>query len=365
MSAWLAARGSILLALVGLLGVAGPVPPCDPAGRDFCGLDRPEDVAMVPGTKWLAVSTASLEAPLVFIEVGTKRRVQVMLPIPAPTGTPPRRNPEPTAAECIGPPARVRAGGNDVRRVDGELRLALINHPEPGSDGDRVELFSITQSGGVPIAHWFGCIPVTPPYMLNDVALGPDGELFASHEFERPHTAEAATALKDKFLAGKPTGFALEWTRAAGWTQLAGTEVSFANGIAVSANGRTIAVAGTYDQAVVLVDRQSGAVRRIPVPLQPDNLTALRDNSFLVVGHTGVPVTGIDPCRDPSALPCGFPFAVAHIDPKGRVTVVFEHDGSRIPGASVAVLEGTDLYLGSAFGDRVTVLDRPPGLSAG
>jgi hypothetical protein len=90
-----------------------------------------------------------------------------------------------------------------------------------------------------------------------------------------------------------------------------GTEVSFANGVAVSLDDRVFALAGTYSSSVLLVDR-----------------------------HTGVPVTGVDPCRDPKAVPCGFPFAIVQIHRQARVSVLFQHDGSRIPGALLAAALG-------------------------
>ncbi len=108
-------------------------------------------------------------------------------------------------------------------------------------------------------------------------------------------------------------------------------------------------------------------MRRVALPHTPDNVTALADGSFLSVGHTGVPVTGVDPCRPAQSVPCGFPFSVARVMP-GRdaatpqTRVLFEHDGSRIPGASVAAPHGGRLYLGSFFGERVTVIDAPRGM---
>jgi len=336
--------------------VAGPVPRCDPAGRDLCDLNRPEDIAPLPGTDWLAISTSATDESLVFIDRRTRRRNRIDLADSrraADLGHPALGD-----VTCPGPPSELHAGGNDARRVQGELRLAVINRLE---QGERVELFVVDMVEGVPHARWQGCLPVPAPYSLNDVALGLAGEVYATHQFERPLSSAEGASLKQKFLSGADTGFALVWRPDAGWARVPGTDVSFANGIAVSARGNTLAVAGTFSQAILLLDLTSQVVRRVSVPLQPDNISSLRDGGFLVVGHTGIPVTGVDPCRDPKATPCGFPFAVARVSPRGEVSVLFSHDGSRIPGASVAVLRGNELYLGSSFGDRVTVLDRPPG----
>lgn len=353
---------ALLASIGGLLGAAGRVAPCDPAGRDLCGLERAEDVTVVPGSDWLLVSTSSTDAPLVFIDTRTRRRV--VPPVRAATAAAPPAAAQAAGPACAGPPPTFGAGGTDIRRVRGQLRLAVINRaagaPPPDAIG-RVELFEVSIHDREPRLRWLDCLPVPPPYTLNDVALAGDGTVYASHSFDRPRAPAEVAAMREKWLAGTPTGYALEWPAgAAGWRRVPGTDVSFTNGIAVSHDDRTLAVAGTYSSAVLLIDRRSGTARRVPIRPTPDNLTPLANGGFLAVGHTGVPVTGVDPCRDAAAVPCGFPFAVARIDPGGHARIVYEHDGSRMPGASVAVPHGRLLYLGSFFGDRVSVVDRPP-----
>jgi hypothetical protein len=367
---WPLARTALLASVAGLLGAAGPVPPCDPAAGDHCGLERAEDLAFIPGTDWFAVSTSSREAPLVFIDARTARRLTLRPPFTAPAGAArTAAAPDTGSPDCPGPPAHLHAGGNDIRRGRDGLRMVVINKAASGApDGasERVELFALAMRAGAPEARWLGCYPVPARFGLNDVAIGADGRLYASHPFDRPRTPAAADAMRQRWIDGTPTGLGLQWREDAGWTPVPGTEVSFANGVAVSLDERTLAVAGTYSNALLLVDRRSGAVRRVPLPHTPDNVTPLADGGFLVSGHTGVRVTGVDPCRPAEAVPCGFPFSVVRVAAAAagrapQVGVVFEHDGSRIPGASVAALHGGRLYLGSYFGDRVTVLERPAG----
>lgn len=368
MSARYLLASMLLLMTPALLGVAGKVAPCDPAGADFCGLERAEDVAPLPGSYWLAISTGSTVVPLLFIDASSGRRLPVTLgPAGRPTGRTSRSGAS-GASACPGAPAGLRAGGNDVKRTGHGWRLAVLNRAAPGTqprDGEeRVELFDLAMGDGAPQATWVGCVPIPAALALNDVALAPDGSLFGSHQFDRPATPDAAAATRRQWLAGEPTGYAVHWTRRGGWERVAGTDVSFANGIAVSPDGRALAVAGTYSSAVLRVDLRNHEVRRMPLPLTPDNVTALPNGHFLVAGHTGIPVTGIDPCRDPQAVPCGFPFAIVDVGPRGELRRVFEHDGSRIPGASVAVPAHGRLYLGSFFGDRVTVVAPQPEASS-
>ena len=337
---------------------AGAIAPCVEGGRDHCGFRRPEDLAAVDDDgRWLLVSQDSVAAPLVFLETSTGRRV------PAPTPRPEGRRAG-TISRCPGPPARIEAGGNDVRRVAGRPLAAVLNRAAPAA---RVELFGIAfDASGAPGLHWRDCVPVPEGVALNDVALGPGGELYASQMFDLPRDATAAAALRARFLAAQPTGRVLRWTASSGWKPIPGTEVSFANGVAVSNDGRWLAVAGTFDQAVLLLRRERGGrshsrAIRVALGLQPDNLTRRAAAGFVVAGHTGVPVSGVDPCRTLRDAPCGFPFAVSGLDagPAAAtgavVTPLLEDDGSATPGASVAVVTPAGLYLGSAFGDRVAL----------
>lgn len=324
---------------------AGPVPPCDTAGNDLCSIDRPEDLATVEGSRWLVVSNASAAEPLLLIDLRGGKRVPATLE--------PDLRQRAGDPECTTPPTRLVAAGNDLKRVNRSLRLAVLNR---SATGERIELLSLRERDGR--THWLGCVEVPTQYAINDVALGPDGAIYASHMFERPASAAGATALRREFLERKPTGFAIAWRADTGWNELPGTELSFANGIAVSRDGQWLAVSGTYSQALVMMPVEGGSARRVELPLQPDNLSPVGPASFLVAGHTGVPVTGVDACRAPNPVPCGFPFTVAIVAADGAAEVVYTHDGTAIPGASVAVQHGQRLYLGSAFGDRITIRQR-------
>jgi hypothetical protein len=350
-----AGLGALLAAATGAAWAsAGIVAPCDPV-RDICGLDRPEDLSQIGGTQLLLASTAAPGGPLVIVDPRTRTVRTLRL---EPAGD--RRL---GAADCAGPPARWRVGGHDLRRIGATLRGAVVNRPDAGTV--RIELFELSDPQAA-TGRWRGCVIVPDSINPNDVALGVDGALYVSHMFSSDDARDRAAQLRERFLSGLATGAAFSWAAASGWRPVPGTEVSFANGVAVSETGDVLAVAGTYSRLVVLVHLRSGRTQRVPLPLQPDNLTREHDGGFLVAGHTGEPVRGIDPCRDPRAWPCGFPSAVASIDPRRRVSTLYAHDGSRVPGPSVALRIGATLYLGSAFGDRVTVIapERAPATPA-
>ena len=269
-AAWASALWLLLVAPALLYG-AGPIPPCSPASADHCGFDRPEDLAMLPGGRWLAVSQKSAVAPLLLLDTVSGERVPATLQ---------NGSPGPVAAwsegACAGPPAVFEPAGIAVQRVDGELWLAAINHAKPA----RIELFALAGTAEQPAPEWRDCVAVPEQYALNDVALSTDGSLYATHMFTPATSAAAGARLRARFLAGEPTGHALRWRRGAGWSKVQGTALSFANGIALSHDGRWLAVSGTFDQAVLLVDLagperapRTPSPRRVALGLQPDNLT--------------------------------------------------------------------------------------------
>jgi hypothetical protein len=349
---------AILLLCIGALaeGAGGRVPDCDPNGRNFCALPGVEDIAFLPRSDWMLTGS-------MFVNSRTKQRVPFALPFGTPAKRPSQRFADLSAPDCPGLPTTFHPGGNDIKRVGSEIRLVVINAGDRSSAQPRsevrIELFSVDITNGVPQPHWLGCFPVPAEYGPNDVAIGPRGDIYFSNANSRTNSPDEAQAQRQKWLAREATGYAVQWRRGEGWVKVAGTDVPFANGVGVSHDDRTFAVAGTYCQCLILVDRRTGAVRRVPIGVSPDNITPLKRGGWLAQGNTGAPVTGVDPCRPPGNRPCGFPMAVVHIDPKGIVTYLFEDDGSRIPGPSVAVLHGEELFMGSAFADFVTVIDRP------
>lgn len=333
-----------LLALLGTATIAVEATPNLPLceGGPWCGFDRPEDISPLPGTDWIVVTDQSKPIPLQLLATTN--------PVRRFSGTLSEQASLPTFHACDGPPEAMAVRGHTVRKHSDAFQLAVINT-------SRIELFDIVVTDDTASLTWSGCIGVPKQYRLNDLAFSAQGALFASHMFDLPTDQSSADALRNAFLNGTTTGYAVRWTQSTGWTKVAGTDLSFANGIGVSADQHTLAVAGTYSQKVTFVDLASGNTSERALPLQPDNITPLANGGFLVTGHTGTPVTGIDPCRSEDTLPCGFPFSVVKIHTDRSVEVILEQDGKDSPGASVAALaDDYTILLGTAFGDRVTRL---------
>jgi arylesterase / paraoxonase len=146
------------------------------------------------------------------------------------------------------------------------------------------------------------------------------------------------------------------------WT-MAADKIAYANGIAVSAAGDTLYVAGVRDKAIHVYARRldTGEIdperrRSIDVGSGVDNLTWADEHTLLVAAH-------------PKALAfLGHARRAGHTAPsevyridvrRGTVTLFYADDGTTISAASTALLHEGRLYLGQVFDDAVVSCARP------
>lgn len=308
-------------------GMARPVGPC--VAGQVCRFEDPEDIADLKGTPWLVVSQGPGLA-------GFDTATQAVQPI-AIGGMP-----------CL---PGSHGGGIGVRRERGGYRLVRILH---GASGDAVETLRVTLRRAGLQASRTGCAAAPSPYFLNDIAPLPDGGFAATHMFDR---AVPRTTLETAFLSGMPTGYVVRWSPATGWRALPGTEGTFPNGLDVSPDGKWIAFAEIYGHALNRVRLDGSGRTRIRLAMQPDNVTALGGARFLVVGGTGTPMTSTKRCPELKRPGCGFPARAVVVNfARGNVTTLVESGGASTPGFSVGVRKHGQIYLGTAFGDRITVV---------
>jgi hypothetical protein len=322
---------------------AGPIAGCV-AGRDvICGIVRPEDIEIVPGTRWLMVSElggGGAPGRILLVDPDGQDRRTVAEGTPAVTETE-------TFPRCGDPPASLRPRGFHLSRGEGDtLRVLIINDA-------RVERYRAIVAGDDVTLQWEGCVAIPKEVFANDIAaLGDDG-FVVSHMYDPPRDFW----LNLKLVLGRNTGAVYRWTRKEGWLRLPNSGVSFGNGIQVDPATRRIYVASMFAQRILALDEDGGHPQlSARIPIQTDNLSWSADGKRLIgAGHTGFPVYGIGPCRDIGATPCSFPFAAVALDPKTLAAeALFTYTKGTIPGASVAILKDGALYLGTAFGDRIT-----------
>lgn len=329
--------------------VAGQaVGPCQP--HQVCRFSNPEDIVDLAGTGWLIVSAQGEAAVggLTAYDPVSGRIVRLDA-----AKAPPSQASDGDPA-CIRSPL-LHNGGIDLARAGDGYHLAVVNH----DGGDRIEFFRVAMSGGAPTLSWSGCAAAPAAYFLNDVALLPDG-FAATHMFDRTMDKPTRDAL---LLKRRPTGHIVRWSRGRGWRQIPGTEGAFPNGVVAAPDGSWIAFSETYGHVVNRIDPDGGRRRRIPVAMQPDNLTLAGGDRVIVAGGTGEPMVSTRNCPALREAGCGFPAAALEVDmTSGRVRKLVTSGGVSTPGASVALRKGGVIYLGTAYGDRITRVRQPAAL---
>lgn len=315
---------------------ARPVGAC--LATQVCAFNDPEDLADLTGTPWLIVSEAATNGSSGLAAYDTRSGTIIHF-----------------VATDLGPSCALgsRGGGIGLRRDGDSYRLVRILHSGAGG-GDAVESFRVGIIGGRPALNRIGCVSAPSPYFLNDITPLPDGGFAATHMFDRSVPRDQR---EKAFLGGSPTGYVVRWSPTTGWTRIPDTAGVFPNGIDASADGQWLVFAESYGHAINRIRLDGSGRVRVPLAMQPDNVTALDNTRFIVVGGTGRPLVSTRRCPELRRPGCGFPAVAAEIDfASSTVRTIAVGGGGSTPGFSVGVVKGQKLYLGTAFGDRITIL---------
>lgn len=337
-----------MLSLLVPLFVAGcdaaQIEPCIDQAGIICGIAKPEDIELIPGSPWIMVSElGGAEKPgrILLIDPATKARRVLAEKTPIVSeGT--------TFPKCGEPPAALRPRGFHLSQDQGGASHLLV------VAGTRIERYNVNFAPSEIELTWDGCVTVPPEILANDVAALPEGGFVVSHMYDPPRNF----MLNIRFVLGLDTGYAAKWTPETGWSKIPNTDSSFANGIQVDPETSRIYISSMFTQRIIAVDPDgANRIESARSPIQADNLSWSSDGRLIGAGHTGFPIYGISRCRDIGDAPCSFPFAIVAFDKKKlQSETLFETPTASIPGASVAVLKDKVLYLGTAFGDRITQL---------
>jgi hypothetical protein len=316
---------------------------CAPAGglNFLCGPVGAEDLVRVPGTHWIIGSGMAErgQAGRLHLIDAEKKTWEVLYP----STNPQNELAAKTYSACTGAPAAKTFGAHGIAIHDdgkGAATVLAVNHGR-----EAVEVFKLNTSGKKPTIRWIGCVPVEKSISLNSVAFLPGGG-FVTTKFYDPTSPEGFGAM----MAHKVTGGVLEWRGGSGIKPIPGTELSGANGIEVSKDGKTIYVAAWGSQELVRFSNVDGAMQKtvVKVNFSPDNLRWAPDGKILVAGQniqtnaTGN-VTGFKG------------WTVAKLDPETmKVNEILKDVGeSPMQNVSVAIdVDGT-LWMGPFSGNRV------------
>ena len=365
-------RFRLLLVLLGILGpTAGlasesKADACGPTVdlSFICGAEHPEDLAPIPGSRWLIASGFSPGAGLKLVDIEAKTLTRWY------TGAPEQLAQDASLyPDCPGPPdaALLTPRGLSLRRLSRTLyRLLAVNH----GGRESIEIFDVDTAGTAPRLRWRGCRVMPAGHVGNSVAAWSDGTILVT-VLTRPGTSIA------DFLRGRRTGGVFEWRPGdSGFRLIRGTELPGNNGLETSPDDRFFYVVAFGWHSILIYDRArpSEPVRTVLAPdFMPDNihwsgrrlLTAGMRYDEPACGGLRRIVAGV---ADPMA--CHRGFVVAELDPKsGRLSkLVDSGPDPRFNGVSTASIAGGRIWIGSYQADRIaytaasaSALGREPG----
>jgi hypothetical protein len=352
---------SLLALLLQIAAAPASASACAAIGNlvPYCGLPNPEDLEVLPGGSGVIASDMRIAmgpagivgqpGSLKWLDLNT-RAVNVLYPS---TSAPPGR-PDWGDAACPGEigAALMPHGIHLSRRSEGAWQLLVVNH----GGRESVEFFELTGKKGTGkdrhwTLSWRGC--VVPPALnhLNDVAALPGGGFLVStmHTLGNTETRNAMRRAEQ----GENTGFLWRWTPGEGLSHQAGSDSPMPNGVQVDVIGH-YAYLDTANQGgdVRKLDLARGeVVGTVAVP-NPDNASWTADGRLLVAG-VAAGASSMTCFAKPDA-PCPVASEIYSIDPGTmRAERLFSHSGPPLGGATVAVQLGSDLLIGSCFGDRI------------
>lgn len=317
----------------------------------LCGPKSAEDLVLVPDTRWIIASGFAEDAAIYLIDSQQKSWTELY-----PARAPRARQDMSVYGACPGSPDpnRLVTHGLSIRRgADGHSTLYVVGH----GGREAIEVFDVDANGETPELTWTGCI-LTPDSMeANSVASLGDGSLLVTIPLR------TGIPISDA-LAGKLTGGVYAWSPGdSGFTPVEGTDLPYANGIEVSADGREFYVvsSGLFTVAAYSNSNPARLLRSSePFAIVPDNLHMTSDGNLLTAGLVVLdPACGNVPQSDAFSLEefasCPRPFAVLAVDPQSMQSRILasgpanEHFSNITMGLPV----GGELWIGTFAGDRI------------
>jgi hypothetical protein len=319
--------------------------------RFICGAERPEDVARIPGTRWLVFSGFSNGAGLKLVD-SSAHSMRLWY-----SGAPEQIQHDVKAfPRCASAPSAdtFNAQGISLRTiVTGSHRLYVVNH----GGRESIEVFSIDARADEPKLAWLGCALLPEGIAANSVATYSDGTLLASV------LTHPGTSITD-FVLGKTTGGVYEWRPGTdAFKLLPGTQLPGNNGLETSPDDREFYVVAFGWRSVVVFSRAdpSQPLRRAVAPgFMPDNIHWHEGRLLLAGMQFDEPACGglrkiVDGKAD--GMLCRRGYSVAQLDPASMQFQLIAYAGPDpvFNGVSAAVLVDDDLWLASYQSDRVAI----------
>jgi len=318
---------------------------CTPEGRVhyLCGPRNVEDFVQVKGTGWIIASgmtgPGQPAGQLYLID----SRARTWKPL-TPDVSGPARAPY---GACPGAPdpAKLAPHGVALRQGEGPRpTLYVVNH----GGRESIEVFEVDSPAAHPALRWIGCVVLPAGASGNAVASLPGGG-FVATKFQTAGDPQAFEKMADLVK----DGLLYEWDPKTGFSPIPGSEMSGANGVEVSPDGKWIFANAWPEQRVIRFRRGSDAApRSVKLDFLPDNIRWGLDGQLLVAGQASDIKSLLKPCAKAS---CPHGWTVVALDPVSlKVTPVVHIEGTdAFSDATVGVQVGHELWVGTYRGDRI------------
>ena len=324
---------------------------CEPdAELDFiCGLEKPEDLARIPESRWLVASGFAPGAGLKLIDT-SRRNARVWYTGATPSDVQLDRFPD-----CREPPnaAIFNTQGISLRAgAKGRHILYVTNH----GGRESIELFTIDTRTEVPTLTWNGCVLMPNGTAANSVASYSDGTILATV------LTHPGTTITD-FVRGGATGGVYEWTpQSKSWRLLPGTQLPGNNGLETSRDDDAFYVVAFGWRSVLFYRRDlSSPARRVEMAgFMPDNIHWDGERLLLAGMQYDEPACGGTRkiiAGKADDMRCHRGYSVAELEPRDFSVrlVAYAGPNASFNGVSAAVIINDELWLGSYQAERVAV----------
>lgn len=236
-------------------------------------------------------------------------------------------------------PADFEPHGIDVGvDPDGNPTLYVVHHGVRES----IEIFHIATDGPRPTLTWVGALMLPAGVWGNDVAAVAGGGLYVTS------TTDISEGLAEGFqasLSGEPTGKVVAWKPGEGWHDVPGSQMNSTNGVAVSADGKTLFIAGWRPKTLVRVSLGDSdpTVDEIDIGMMVDNLTWAKDGQLIGAGCFDITLEDFTSGFYGPEATIKLPSRIVKVHPETLdVTTVFEYGTDVDYGPATTAIEVND-----------------------
>lgn len=305
-------------------------------GLNFiCGPVGSEDMVRIPNTPYIIASGLGLGKPGQLYLLDTRnRQVRSAFPVDTVSQT------KPSTTGCPGAPDTSRGSysGLGLRQdKDGAIHIYAVNNHRKA-----IEFFRFHRKTRDLV--WEDCAVMPAGTAPNGLAPLSDGGLLVT-SFRNTTDPDSWARME----RGEPTGAVYEWHPGTGFAIARGLDsISGANGLEVSADGKTTYVSAWATREILIQSRNDGNIRKISLDFMPDNIRRLKDGSLLIAGQRTT-VESIAKCR----ADCPQPWVVIRIDPmKGKIEKLLEGPGNALVNYACSAIIVNDVLYVTARGDN-------------